>query len=213
MTTEQTTRNLPGSLRDRSLQAERQGGTAAWAVDSGQHVPLWDTMEGAWTSPVPRENSRDYLDRRVVKCSVCSFTALDEELMLPNGQWIKTISAKIRVGEHLRQLREREERHQGAEIATMIIDGRPVKVCTGCDVAFAINPYRAQEHLAEVHSEARSHKGKVEGLLIHKFSLRPSEPVVLERILIAPGLEASPIERSEVSHSAKRRRRHNRSRH
>lgn len=214
MTTDQAIRAIPGDQKSRALQAERQGGQAMFPVDMGQYIALWDVLEGAWTKPIPRTNASGYLERAILKCSLCPFAALDEMVMLPNGQWINTTSAKVRLGQHLGQVMERGKRHADATIIQSIVGDRSVPMCTGCDTAFAANPWRAREHLAEVQAEGVAHVGQlVEGLLFHKFTLRPSEPVVLERILIAPGSKVNPIERSSVQRDATRKRRRNRSRH
>lgn len=212
MTTELNSHTLPGTLRDRSLQADRLGGIAAWGVDTGQHVALWDVLDQQWTNPIPRDLARSYQDRRVLLCSGCNFTCLDEELMLPSGEWIPTLSARRRLGEHVQQMRDRGKKHTGAEIAMTVVNDRPVRLCTGCNTAFIENPHRAMEHLREVEEGTVRHAGAIEGLLLYRFSMRPSEPVVLERIAIASGLEGTPVERSQAPRVAKRKRRRNRSR-
>jgi hypothetical protein len=163
-------------------------------------VAIWDCVEQAWTSLLPREQVYAfYLQKQVVKCSVCIYTSATA---WTNGTDIKG---------HLETVREQIKTHKDAELSAPVMNERGVgtQLCTGCGFPFQVG--KGMEHLIRIREMSASHIGRVEALLVNRFTLVPSELVVIQRQLVSDGPEVNQVEPSASppvpNRSSRRRRR------
>ncbi len=181
--------------RDRLIAAPDTQGPASFR--------MWDCVEQAWTQPLPAYQVYQTSLRLVVfKCSACQYTTAFE-----GG-----------VEAHAKQAVETAVAHQGAALHDAPSTGSLTgQVCSGCGVQFMLHKNRGRHHIEAALASGPLHK-HVEEVLMKRFSLEPSEPVVLGRkvVLSTNGTQAlaGPSKASQVERGVapKRRRRRSRNR-
>jgi rubredoxin len=174
--------------RDRLITASRDG---------NQPVQLWDTLDESWTRRLPQSSIHIYLRKQVWKCNLCDYTTI----------W--------RVGDtgmltHADQARGQAQKHQDASLSTPEMGNRNVamQVCSACGLVFQVES--ATQHLERIRRMGALHQFEVEALLVNRFALSPSEPMVYQRELIAVGLKASSVEPDAPLRKNRRRKRRQR---
>ena len=176
-----------GEERD-SVYTERREGAGSTSV--------WDCVDGSWSAPLPNEYVyKHYLQKVVAKCSACTFTS----------------SVDGDIAKHVAQIERDLVAHTGARLTEPIsqVGLQPVQHCTGCGTGFRMAGYRGQRHLEQIAEMKRSH-GRVELLVMKRFALEPSEPVVLHREVVVDGPESRQVERIEPPQETGKRRRRKR---
>ena len=176
-----------GEARD-AVYTERQEGAGSTAV--------WDCVDGSWTAPLPNEYvHRHYLQKVVARCSACTFTS----------------SFDGDVAKHVEQIRRDLVAHEGARLTEPVsqVGVEPVQTCTGCGAGFRMAGYRGQRHLEQIAEMKRNH-GRVELLVMKRFALEPSEPMVLHREVLVDGPVSRQVERIELPQETGKRRRRKR---
>ena len=112
---------------------------------------------------------------------------------------------------HIKQVVEKLALHEGAQVTPIM--GTQGFQCSGCGMTFISRPMNGQRHLQMVEDDANAHTGAYETIL-KRFSLGPSEPVILEEhnkpLLKVMGPVASQVERSSVQGVATSKRKRNR---
>ena len=176
-----------GEARD-AVYTERQEGAGSTAV--------WDCVDGSWTAPLPNEYvHRHYLQKVVARCSACTFTSTFD------GD----------VAKHVEQIHRDLVAHEGARLTEPVsqVGLEPVQTCTGCGAGFRMAGYRGQRHLEQIAEMKRNH-GRVELLVMKRFALEPSEPMVLHREVLVDGPVSRQVERIELPQETGKRRRRKR---
>jgi hypothetical protein len=178
---------IRGEHRD-AVYTERQEGAGSTAV--------WDCVDGTWSAPLPNEYVyKHYLQKVVARCSACTFTS----------------SFDGDIAKHVEQIQRDLLAHQGARLTEPVsqVGLEPVQNCTGCGASFRMAGYRGQRHLEQIAKMERTH-GRVELLVMKRFALEPSEPVVLRREVVVDGPVSRQVERVEPSRETPKRRRRKR---
>jgi hypothetical protein len=178
---------IRGEHRD-AVYTERQEGAGSMAV--------WDCVDGTWSAPLPIEYIyQHYLQKVVARCSACTFTS----------------SFDGDIAKHVEQIKRDFVAHEGARLTEPIsqVGLQPVQHCTGCGASFRMAGYRGQRHLEQLAEMKRNH-GRVELLVIKRFALEPSEPVVLHREVVVDGPVSRQAERIEPPQRAGKRHRRKR---
>jgi hypothetical protein len=162
--------------------------------DDGQaHVRLWDCIDQSWTGALPPETYAIYLRKQVLKCGACNYCTI----WSTGGTTVKA---------HVENVREQVELHLGAELSSPNTDnGEPNQVCTGCGFHFKVGS--ARKHLSTIREMGALHEMGVEALLLHRFALVPSEPIVVWHDQVAKGLDVRPVESIAPTRKRQRRRR------
>ena len=175
---------------------------------------LWDTVDGSKLVLPTGIALSNHVKKLVFKCSNCNYTLP----ALPQFQGT--------MKNHVEQVLESYRQHQGATLGPVepnYIEGRGSygmgSRCSGCGGVYQVKRNQGQRHLAAVLAEGPRHQQDVEELLIRRYALEPSEPVVLRRTAISvnghepsAGLEGAQVERRHLERKRKRHRRHNRRR-
>jgi hypothetical protein len=176
-----------GEQRD-AVYTERQEGAGSTAV--------WDCVDKTWSAPLPNEYVyKHYLQKVVARCSACTFTsAFDGD-----------------IAKHVEQIQRDLLAHQGARLTEPVsqVGLEPVQTCTGCGASFRMAGYRGQRHLEQIAGMEKNHD-RVELLVIKRFALEPSEPIVLRREVVVDGPVSRQVERVEPSRVTPKRRRRKR---
>ena len=129
-----------------------------------QKQRLWDAVEGAWTKGVPVSTAQMMLREVVFKCGACAYTSVYEG----------------HVASHTRQVREQIAMHGRARLRPFVIGGRePAVQCTGCGQAFAMRKDQGRRHIDRVHTDAETHLGAIEEVVMHRYSFREGLAQVL----------------------------------
>ena len=164
-------------------------------AEAGIKTALWDCIEQQWSAPMPNFDLAHYLAKTVAKCSACSYTS-------PRATFVPT---------HIQQVVEGQMSHVDAQVAPIM--GSAGFQCSACGVTFISRPSNGLKHLNKVQYDATSHAGAHE-IVLKRFSLGPSEPVILEEHTPSgiTGSVASQIAQSSVPGVATPRRKRNRRR-
>ena len=165
---------------------------------------LFDCIDQSWTQPFPTEMVyKHHLRKMVVKCSACYFTTV-------------TNNGDMGVADHVRRTLEQLEMHEGVEVTPpMAVAGQePSQICQGCGLSFTARKNGLKRHLNSVQEMGITHQQKIEALLMKRFSLEPSEPVVLQADLLqADKVQAHKLQAgAEVNQQERKRRRRRRRR-
>ena len=159
-------------------------------------IRIWDCIDQAWTSPLVRIRVYDhYLLKRVVKCSACEYTTV-----------FRADDLKGNIRPHLDSLLEIEGDHQDAVMSDPLLNDKGVvlRACSGCDTPFQIT--RGNAHIMEAKVKSADHY-RVEALLMNRFALEPSEPVVYARELVVDGTRPVGLEPEASPRQGRRRKR------
>jgi hypothetical protein len=164
--------------------------------DGPAPIALWDCIDNTWTKPLPSETCTTYLRKQVFKCSLCDYTTI----------WRAGATGILA---HVSQVKERFAEHEGAALGEPTLnEGVPIRICSGCGYAF--QAASGMKHLNQVIEMGVVHRTEVEGLLINRFALGPSEPVVHHREMLSAGLEVHPEELATPPQKSRRRKRRKR---
>ena len=158
--------------------------------DGNPHVNLWDCIDQSWTKPLAPETYARYLRKQVLKCSACDYCTI----WSTGGTTVKA---------HVNGIREQYKEHEGAEYSTTISGGEPSQACSGCGFHFK----SARKHLDKIRELGASHQSSVDALLLHRFALVQSEPIVVWQGQVMEGLDVHPV---ELTAPPRKRRRRNR---
>ena len=192
----------------RKLKHSVDSGQSEWMASvvptDKQTVRLWDCIDQTYAQPLPAEMVyKHHLRKMVVKCSACYFTTV-------------TGNGGRSVGQHLTQTLEQYDNHQGIEVtAPIAVQGQePSQICQGCGLSFTARKNGLKRHLNSVQEMGITHQQKIEALLMKRFSLEPSEPVVLQADLLqADKVQAHKLQAgAEVNQQERKRRRRRRRR-
>jgi hypothetical protein len=138
--------------------------------DGDAPVRLWDCLDQSWSGAVPRAMAYEKNMAKIVgKCSACMFTTAAEQQPLTQVNLVRT---------HAQQVYRVAEEHKGAAMS-FLMDGTGQQ-CTGCGFIFALGKNRAQRHLTNILEAAVTHT-EVDALLVRRYALEPSEPIVYRR--------------------------------
>lgn len=162
-------------------------------------IRVWDCIDQSWTSPLVRIRVYDhYLQKRVVKCSACEYTTV-----------FFAGDLKGNLTQHLAQLKKIETEHQGVEMGQPMPNERGVasQICGGCGLPFQVG--RGNAHIMEAQTNNAGHY-RVEALLMNRFALEPSEPVIYARELVVDGTRPVGQEPEAPPREGRRRRRRKR---
>ena len=155
-------------------------------------IRLWDNIDNAWTSALPRKEALEFnVNMVVARCSVCTETS-------------SGIGGHARdIPNHFKRIKDNAEDHSGDVqiIYLPTASGAVTPSCTACGRTFRSRPHLATKHLREILDNARLHEGAVEQT-VKRFSL---EPPVLAFPDTRKG-DARP-ELQQVERSPQRRRR------
>jgi hypothetical protein len=178
----------------------------AKAVDpqTPRPIRIWDCIDEAWTSPLVRARVYDqYLIKRVVKCSACEYTTV-----------FRADSLGGNLTPHLEQMNKAMASHEDAEMSAPIPNERGVasQICTGCGMPFQVG--KGNPHIMQAQTTSAAHY-HVEALLMNRFALESSEPIIFARELVVDGTRPVGEEPAAVSPLAagRRRRRRKRGKH
>ena len=159
-----------------------------------QRQQLWDCIDQAWTKSLTSDQIFNHHLRKIVsKCSGCKYTS----------------PYRANVVMHLQSVQEQAEAHVGASLAPHSEDG--YMMCTGCGMPYQIRKMQARRHLEGIQEAVLAHK-QVELLDMLRYSVQPSEPIILGRKTLVAGSQASEMEEAQPPRIRRRRRRRNRSR-
>jgi hypothetical protein len=178
-------------------------------LEEARRSRVWDTVDQAWSKPLLEGDVFGlYLRKVVYKCSVCDFTS----------------SRTSDVLSHTNRVMGQGELHIDAELEPFEGANRTRGLhCTGCDTDFLSRAGQGRKHLNKVQVDFESHAGQVEELAIMRFTLSPSEPPILKRVVVREGLlvlprnepdedkggpDSAQVVRSIAPPNRKRRRRH-----
>ena len=186
----------------RRMQRSVESGQAEWMASvipsDKETTRLFDCIDQSWTQPFPTEMVyKHHLRKMVVKCSACYFTTVTD-----NGD--------RGVADHVRRTLEQAEMHEGVEVTPpMAVAGQePSQICQGCGLSFSARKMGLKRHINSVIEMGLSHQNKVESLLMKRFMLEPSEPIVLRTELIqGDSVKAHKITGADVNQQERKRRR------
>jgi hypothetical protein len=158
-----------------------------------EDIRLWDCVEQTWSAHVMRDIAYQYYLRMVVNaCSACSIT----------GHSL----AEIR--KHLEMTLAAYHLHKDARV----VRGEHGGECSACGTR-NILPTRCSIHISGIIECGSRHLGEVKELLIHKYALGPSGPVIYRETVLQEGanghlnlVEAGP-EVDRVERTPRKRRR------
>ena len=157
-------RELPGrapsSVADRGKIADEQEAGAAWLSDDGQHIRLWDQIDGTCTGWLNRQHSEQVTLRSLVyRCTACTFT----------DPFPEPVEA------HIKATPGRVKSHEGAEMIPLPPgeDKVPRERCSACGMTMQIDGQRSAEHLATLSRDVGEAHERAEVKLVHRFGLTP----------------------------------------
>jgi hypothetical protein len=162
-------------------------------------IRVWDCIDQSWTSPLVRIRVYDhYLLKRVVKCSMCDYTTV-----------FRAQDLKGNLSAHLQAMQQSERVHKGAEMSQPLLNEKGVatQLCTGCGLPFQVGSGAAHIMQAQTNSAGHYH---VEALLMNRFALEPSEPVIYARELVVDGIRPDGQEPDAPLRKDRRRKRRKR---
>lgn len=204
MTTEQDI--VPGVSGPEYAKIVEQRG---WSVRSGDRqqdprVKLFDVVTQDWSKPLAEGLVYQHFIKKVCYiCSACNFVTVFD-----GG-----------VQQHHKRVLEQASVHKGASMRRIERNEQTMDSCTACEAVFQLRKMAGPKHLERMQADGLAHQVKVESLTVHQYSMVPSEPVVLERRLIADGVEVplnghSPVAKGEgIPRRLRRRGRRGRSKH
>ena len=159
-------------------------------------IRVYDVIDGTWTGPVaPNLAYQDYLRKVVFKCSACNFTTARQN----------------QVGQHVRSVFTAHQTHTNATLSTKSEGGYTWQECSGCGGRFSIGRMAGEKHLELIRTAPPAHVG-AEELMVKRFALEPSEPVILGRQPVQAGENFIVTEPEAVVIRSSRRRRRSRRR-
>lgn len=168
-----TSREVSDSEYRRLYREVETGKLDSIAIERGDRpegVRLWDCLDQSWSGATPRAMAYEKNMAKVVgKCSACMFTTSAEQQPLTQVNLVRN---------HAQNVYKTAAEHQGA-IQTLLADGSGHQ-CTGCGFIFALGKNRAQRHLTNILEAAVTHS-EVDALLLRRYALEPSEPIVYRR--------------------------------
>ena len=164
---------------------------------SQHHVRFWDCIDETWTLPLPKARMADYLSKRVVRCSCCTYTTN----ILHWGQ-------DGSISTHTTNIRAQVKSHEQATLSAPVLTERGVgtELCSGCGFPFQVG--KGLEHIVRIRGLGASHQS-VEAILVNRFALTQSEPTIFDRkVMVGP--DASQVEPDTSPRKSGRRRRRKR---
>ena len=165
--------------------------------DGPDSVQLWDCLDQSWSGAVPRSMAYEKNMAKVVgKCSCCDYTTAAEQQPLTQVNLVRG---------HARQVYRIAEEHKGA-VLNLLTDGTGHQ-CTGCGFTFSLGKNRAQRHLTNILEAAVTHT-QVDALLVRRYALEPSEPIVYRREHVYSHEGAVGRVASQVGRKSRHRRGH-----
>ena len=175
----------------------------ATGPNAPQPLRIWDCIDQAWTTPLVRIRVFDqYLPKRVVKCSACSYTTV----------FFAKTGLKDNLVGHIEQMHKLVTEHESAEATPPISNERgvPSQLCTGCGYPFQVG--QVAGHIMQARVMGASHQ-RVEALLMNRFALEPAEPTIFHREMVVEGNQPEvSVPDASPSNGRRRRRRHRGSR-
>jgi len=165
--------------------------------DGPTKVKIFDVIDKTWLGPIaPNLAYQDYLLKVVFKCSACNFTTPREN----------------QVAEHIRAVFNGQSIHADATLETVIDNGIAWQFCSGCGGKFRAGKRAGNKHLEAVQGAPVVHVGASE-LMMKRFALEPSEPMIMKRTPVHSGEVLSVVEpEAKVMRSSRRRHRSRRGR-
>ena len=164
---------LPSGLdrKERAARAEKAPDKRFISEQSGSSTVarLWDTIDEAWTSPLPRESLQVYHLRKVVwRCSACTFSSIYD------GS----------VEKHVPAVLAKSKEHEDAEIRESTSERGEYRLrCSRCDATFSRYP-DGQQHLSDIIEKTVPLSNGVTARLQHRFAWSPSEPFLLQEVSV-----------------------------
>lgn len=159
-------------------------------------IRVYDVIDRTWTGPVaPNLAYQNYLRKVVFKCSACNFTT----------------ARKNQIEQHVRAVFTAHQTHTNATLSTKAEGGYTLQECSGCGGRFSIGRMAGEKHLELIRTAPPAHVG-AEELMVKRFALEPSEPVILGRQPVQAGENFIVTEPEAVVTRSSRRRRRSRRR-
>ena len=168
----------------------------ATGPNAPQAMRIWDCIDQSWTSPLVKVRVYDqYLSKRVVKCSACTYTTV-----------FFASSLKGNLAGHIEQVQKQAREHDSAEATQPVPNerGMPSQICTGCGFPFQVG--QTAGHIMQARVMGASHQ-RVEALLMNRFALEPSEPTIFHREMVVDGGQPEVAEPETPPQTGRRRKR------